>query len=225
MNNVPKVIAIGVVDEQGIASTCGIEKTWSDLETEAPGNSKTFRALTGNRDQTFRRLDRATRALVLAAEASGISQLLTAGQRHETALVIETSRGCIEADLRYARLLKTGIVHAAIFPYTLQSTCLGDVALRHGLRGQTLSLSVEPGEEGESLREAARILQADGPRYAIAGVVDVLEEQLPNTAPRLRALVCIVAAASEPANPVAPWPGDSADPFASLIESCRANVR
>jgi hypothetical protein len=218
----PKIISISVLDQEGIANTWGFQKTWAEMNCEAPGTSRALRQLTHNKDQTFRRLDRPTRALVLAAEACGVSNLLTPEQRNDTALFIETARGCIEADLRYARLLRTGVVHAAIFPYTLQSTCLGDVTLRHGLRGQTLSLSVEPGDEGEALREAKRVLRPGGPQFVLAGVVDALDEPQPGAAPILRAVVCLLAAPEVESREMAPWPASHGDPFVELAAACRA---
>lgn len=221
MSAKPKIIAIGCVDEHGIANTQGLNSTWEALGVGAPGNGRTYRQLSGKSDDTFRRLNGTTRALVLAAEACGLSELLPAKAQGETALVIETAHGCLEVDLKFARTLDQGIAHAAIFPYTLQSTCLGDVALRHGLRGPTLSLSIEPGGEGEALWEAERILAAEGPRYAVAGCVDVFDETLHGSLPALRSVVCLLAAAGVPAEAVAAWPAPGDDPFLALTNACR----
>ncbi|MFT7678620.1 MAG: 3-oxoacyl-(acyl-carrier-protein) synthase [Planctomycetota bacterium] len=221
MSSEPKIIALGLLDETGIASTSMPCRTWDELESQAPGGPRTYRALTGKQDQTFRRLDRATRTLVLAAEASGLSQILSDAERDECALIVETSTGCIEADLRYARLLNEGTVHAAIFPYTLQSTSLGDVTLRHGLRGVTLSLSIAPGGEGEALREARRVLCSGAAPYALVASVDVLDEPLPGTEPVLRAVTCLLAAPEMQVSAITAWPVDAADPFSALAKICR----
>lgn len=215
----PKIIAVGCVDERGINSTSGLSKSWEELAVAAPGNGRTYRELSGKSDPTFRRLDRQTRAIVLAAQACGINDLLSAEEREETALVTETTCGAIEVDLRYTRALDMGIVHAAIFPYTLQSTCLGDVALRHGLRGPTVCLSLEPGQEGEALREARRLLVPGGPPFAVVGTVDSLDETLPLAEPALRSVMCVLAAADTPRPSVVAWP-ESGDPFSTLAEVC-----
>jgi 3-oxoacyl-(acyl-carrier-protein) synthase len=225
MNSDPIIIAIGCVDSRGIANGAGFSKTWAELDSKAPGSSRALRALTDKEDQTFRRLNRPTRALVLAAEACGVDGLLSQEQRDGTGLVVETETGCIECDLRYARLLKTGLAHAAIFPYTLPSTCLGDITLRHGLRGPSLSLSIHPGEQGEALREAKRLIQAGDSEYVLVGSVEGLDVSLPGVEPMLRAVVCLVAAphlSDEGAAPVAPWPVDWSDPFLTLGDSCQA---
>ncbi len=217
--SVPKVIAVGCVDERGIGGTAGLSKSWEELGVALPGNGRTYRELSGKSDPTFRRLDKQTRAIVLAAEACGIDELLSAEEREETALVTETICGAIEVDLRYTRALDMGVVHAAIFPYTLQSTCLGDVTLRHGLRGPTVCLSIEHGQEGEALLEARRLLVPGGPRYAMVGTVDSLGESLPLSEPVLRSIVCVLAAEDAPGTSVAPWP-EGPDPFATLAEVC-----
>ncbi len=222
MSAKPKIIAIGCVDELGIAGTQGVHADWETLGVKAPGNGRTYRELSGKKDDTFRRLNGTTRALVLAAEACGIDRMLPPEVREETALVVETAHGCLEVDLKFARALDMGIAHAAIFPYTLQSTCLGDVALRHGLRGPTLSLSIQPGEEGEALAEVERLFAAGEVRYAVAGIVDVFDETLHGAEPDLRAVVCLLAAPGEASEAVADWPARESEPFAVLAAACRA---
>jgi len=222
MSPLPKIIAIGCVDADGIAGTQGVHASWEELGVKAPGNGRTYRELSGKSDDTFRRLNGTTRALVLAGEACGIRTRLAPEVCSETALVVETAHGCLEVDLKFARTLDQGIAHAAIFPYTLQSTCLGDLALRHGLRGPTLSLSIEPGGEGEALREAERLFAAGDVRYAVVGCVDVFEETLHGSLPAMRAVVCLLAAEDEPLDPVAEWPIAAEEPFKALSKACRS---
>jgi 3-oxoacyl-[acyl-carrier-protein] synthase II len=224
MTATPKIVAIGLVDSEGIASASGLSRTWAELDSKPPGSIRALRSLTDKKDQTFRRLNRPTRAIVLAAEACGVSQLLSIEERDTTGLVIESQTGCIECDLRYAKLLKAGLVHAAIFPYTLPSTCLGDITLRHGLRGPSLSLSIERGEEGEALREAGRLLQAGDCDFVLGGVVEGLDESLPGVEPILYAVVCLIAASHIKLPAVAAWPGAERDPFAALASACRTRL-
>jgi 3-oxoacyl-[acyl-carrier-protein] synthase II len=221
MNAPPRILAASVVDAQGIACTGGWSAAWRALGVEAPGNGLSFRALFQKSDATFRRLDRMTRAIVVAAEACAIEAHLSEAEREATGLVVETARGSVEVDLGYTRALADGVVRAAFFPYTLQSTCLGDVALRHGLRGPTLSLSVGEGEEGEALREARRMFARNGLRHALIGVVDALGEALPGVDPVLRAVACLAAAPGTEAPSVVPWPEGEAAPFAALAAACR----
>jgi hypothetical protein len=222
VNPPPHILAVGVVDELGIRNASGLDVSWGELGVEAPGNGRTLRAVFGTGDSTFRRLDRVTRALVLAARASGVERMLTPGELERTALVVETSRGSLESDLRYARSLARGVVRAALFPYTLPSTCLGDVALRLATRGPTLSFSIESGDEGEALREARRLLAGGEASFAVAGAVDALDEALDGAPPLLRAVVALVAPASPRFPEVARWSDEGEDPFAVLACACQA---
>lgn len=218
MSGLPTILAASAVDACGVTSTAGLSSTWQALGVEGPGNGLSFRALFGRTDATFRRLDRATRALVVAAEACRIESHLSAAEREATAIVVETARGSLELDRGYTRALAAGVVRVALFPYTLQSTCLGDVALRHGLRGPTLSLSIADDGEGEALREARRLF-ARGVRHALVGSVDALAEEVPGEPQVLRAVVCLVAAPGVEGAAVLPWPAGAA-PFAALALQC-----
>ncbi|MCA8974194.1 MAG: hypothetical protein KDC98_05700 [Planctomycetes bacterium] len=221
MSHEPKILGVGVVDELGIDGTAGVHVTWRELETEPPGTPRTRRAVFGASDDTYRRLDRQCRTLVLAAEATGLDGLLLPELRQRTALITETAVGSIEVDLRYTRSLAKDLVEAAAFPYTLPSTCLGEVALRHGLRGPTNCLSVEADQRGESLREARRLLLDGEIAHAVVGVVDVLGEEVPTLSSGLRAVVCVLAAHDAHGQAVVDWPAERPDPFAALIRCCR----
>lgn len=218
-----RILAIGAVDAHSIAGSGGLDSTWKSLGSPPLGGTKLYRELFGRNDDTFRRLDRQTRAIVLATAATGVDALLGAEEREATALVAETVWGSIEVDFKYTRSLAAEMVHGAIFPYTLQSTCLGDVALRNELRGPTISLSVGPQERGEALREALRLFRSGELRHALVGSVDALASGVPGEEPVLRAVVALVAApgASPGVRAVADWPGDGADPFAALLRSLR----
>lgn len=217
MNGEPVILALGTVDHEGVHGTSGCLRTWEELGGASPGDRRTYRAVFDRRDPTFRRLDGQTRAIVLAVEAAGIDDVLTPEERDGAALITETSRGSIEIDLRYTRSLERDVVEAAIFPYTLQSTCLGDVALRHGLRGPTVSLSIEEGCAGEALRETRRFFDTGVLRHAVVGLTDVQTEPLSSAGVTARAVIAVVAApgiADDRA--VAPWPALEEDPWSTL---------
>ena len=216
----PVVLAVGAVDERGVAGIGGVRASWGDLDASPPGNGRTYRHLFGKQDQTFRRLDRQTRAIVLAAEACGIERVLTEREREGAGLLAETSHGSIEADMRFAQSLQKGLVEAAIFPYVLQSTCVGDVALRHGLHGPMICLSVDEGSRGEALREAQRLFSQGQVAFAVLAAVDMLEESLPTLDAAMRAVVAVVAAPGHGGDAKAPWPVDSSDPFQVWADHC-----
>ena len=220
MTDLPVVLAIGAVDGRGVAGVGGVSASWSDLEADPPGNARTYRRLFDKQDETFRRLDRQSRAIVLAAEACGVSRVLSSAQREEAGLLAETSHGSIEADLRFVSSLNKGLVEAAIFPYVLQSTCIGDVALRHGLNGPMVCLSVDANCRGETLREAARMLARGEVPFVVLATVDMLAAELPTMATAMRSVVAVAAAPGYDGVSVAPWPVDEQDPFQTLADRC-----
>lgn len=213
MTFAPVVAAIGDVDRERIAGSGGLVATWSTLGTAAPGDGRTFRAAFGRSDETFRRLDVASRVLVLACAAAELDRLLPAALRDDTALVVATTLGCLDADRQFAQSLGSEMLDAPIFPYTLPSTCLGEVALRHGLRGISICLSVPPDGGDAALAEATRLLATGEAATAVAAVVDVSRAD-PH---RCDATVALLA------HPRLALPAVAADPltFATLRSACR----
>lgn len=214
MSGVPIILGVGVVDATRIGGI--VDVSWSELGLSAPGDGRTLRRVFHNIDSTYRRLDRISRSLVLATAAAGVDGLLTAAERNATALLAESCVGCLEIDRRYTSSLAGEVIEAAIFPYTLPSTSLGEVALRHQLRGPTISISVGPDNAGASLREAERMMAAGEVRHAVAASVDVLDVAAPGLPAGIRAVVAVLAAASVDGVAVAEWPRDARDPFGEL---------
>jgi len=221
MRGDPRVLALGVADEEGVFGTGGVRARWSELGVAPPGTGRTFRALFDTTHPTFRRLDRASRVLVLATEATGLPRRLGGSVRDDVALVAETERGSVETDLRFQRSLERGVVEGALFPSTLPNTSLGEVAQRHRLRGPTCCLSIEAGQRGDALREAARILADGDARYVLACRVEASAEPVADLAPALSSVAVLLAAPGEEGDVVAPWPGDDGDGFAVLASAVR----
>lgn len=192
MSERPVIAALGTVDGEGIRGSANIRATWRELGVAAPGNGRTLRTVFGRADDTFRRLDAASRALVLACEAAGLDAILPREVREETALVVATTLGCLDADLQFAASLSAEMVDAPVFPYTLPSTCLGEVALRYGLRGISVCLCVPPGGNGEACSEAERLLASGEAPAVVVGTVDVLTRDAPGVARTCSATVQLV---------------------------------
>ncbi len=216
MSESPTVLAVGVVDAERIRGSGGLDRTWQELGVAAPGDGRTPRRLFDRTDSTYRRLDRISRSLVLAAMAAGIEDVLGESARHAAAVLAETHVGCLEIDRRYTRSLADDVVEATIFPYTLPTTSLGEMALRFGLRGLTSSLSVDDARRGAALREAQRMFAAGEIEHAVVASVDVLDESAPGLPAGLRAVVAVLARSGGRA--VGPWPliGASRDPFGAF---------
>jgi len=167
------IAAAGVADAAGIAGTRLGARAWADLGVDAgaPLWPTAFPAPF----RSYRRLDLLSRFVCLAVEAAGLDAALDEEARAGTALVLGTTLGCLEADLAFARSLAPGAeIDAALFPYTLPSTCLGELAIRHRLRGPCLCLGVAPGGLREALREAQELLEDPKCPGALVCVGDAL---------------------------------------------------
>lgn len=219
------ILACGIVDEVGIFGTRGTCATWESLEMSAPGTGKTMKLLFDKADPTFRRIDMLARSLVLACEAADLEGVLTTEQRMDASICIETNLGAIATDVDFASSLDDECVHAGIFPYSLTSTSLGEVALRYKLRGATVSMSVQADDAGESLREALRMLNCGDCEHVITGVVENLLQPAAGREPIMRAIVAVLSAA--PSNNglgTMTWPDrhdHTNDPFRQFAAMCR----
>ncbi|MFK7741034.1 MAG: hypothetical protein AB8H80_12000 [Planctomycetota bacterium] len=222
MTRPASLLGCGLVDERGIAGTRGIARSWAELDTKPPGTGRTIKELFGKTDTTFRRIDLPAKALVLACEAADILQLLDEDERQETAICIETDLGSLHTDVSFASSLDDECVHAGIFPYSLTSTCLGEVALRYGLRGPTVSMSVRDGVSpaGAGLREALRMLACGDVQHVITGTVDVLLEAANGMEPKLRAIIAVLSAADGGIDKIG-WPVPAQGPYDDIVRHCR----
>lgn len=218
----PLVLCIGVVDALRVVGTSGIDVSWASLGMRAPGGARAFRALFGRSDDTFRRLDCASRALVLAGCAAGLEDSLPAGSAVDVGIVVETSYGSLDADLRFAASMSAGFCDGAVFPYTLPSTALGELALRHGLRGPTVCLSILQGQRGTALREAELLLATGECQFVVAAQVDALETPCADASLGCEAVLALLASPSVGARAVAPWPGTREGAFRMLARSVTA---
>jgi len=179
MLTAPIITHACAINADGFSSSQGRRCQWRDLDLEPVSGELRWTSIFGAANPGFRRLDRTSRLFACAAELCGLESLPDE-LRDNTALLIASSTGCLAADLRFEQGLRTDHgIEPAIFPYTLPSTVLGEIAIRHRLRGPTVCLSVPEGDEGQAVdaghgliahgeAEAALILLGDwvSPRRA-----------------------------------------------------------
>lgn len=166
--------AVGVADAVGVAGTLPVRVAWKELGVDPAGRAIPWKRLFRTPFPEFRRLDPLSRFCCLATEAMGIDARLSPADRPRTALVLATTHGCLHADLRFAQGLGEACVEPALFPYTLPSTCLGELAIRHGLSGPALCLSVGAGGEGAGIREARALVEIGDADAAVVCLGDAL---------------------------------------------------
>lgn len=153
-----RVLAAAVLDSRGLAGSAGAAASLPARE--------------------LRRLDLLSQGLVRCAQAALTGVALEAPE--ETALVFASTRGCLEADLAFQASLVPGAEAAPqLFPLTLPSAALGELARRWGLTGPTLCLCAErPPEHGQALDEALALLRAGEARAALVGFGDALSPEM-----------------------------------------------
>jgi hypothetical protein len=162
------ITAACIVDPEGLRTSAGRRITWREHDLDPGAGVIRWQHLFAAAYSAFRRLDLTTRMFAIAAEALDLDRRIDAGELATTAQVLATSTGCLTADLRFeAGLQQAAGIEPAVFPYTLPSTCLGEIAIRHGLRGPTLCLSVPPGGEWEGLATATELIEAQESSNAV----------------------------------------------------------
>lgn len=173
-----RITALRHLDSVGVRGSAGACDSWQDLGVDPARGEVAWKRLFASPFRGFRRLDITSGMFVIAVEGLGLDAL-DEDVRRSTALVLASSTGCLAADLRFEASLRspTGI-KPAVFPYTLPSTCLGEVAIRHKLMGPTLCVSVDAGEERQGVDAARELLRAG---EALAAVV-LLGDWVPATA-------------------------------------------
>lgn len=220
------VYATALADRQGLHSTPGVGRSWAALGVDPNVGPVRWPAGLGAADRDWRRLDATSRMFALAAISCDRAGRLDPATRRDTALVLATATGCLATDLRFAAGLHDATAsEPALFPYTLPSTCLGEIAIRLALKGPTIALSCEPADYGVSVTTAVDLLLAGEARAALVLCGDWCP---PTGQTRIGALLLqpvrpdTPATPATPANPATPAPGSwqtaLADPFAFLAQ-------
>jgi len=109
------------------------------------------REVLGRVDASWGRMDRLSRLVIACVRACDPPP--------GSALVLAGDTGCAETDRVFERGRRDGAVEPQRFPYTLPTTCLGEAAIRCGLRGPAFALA---GADDDALRAAAARLLGDG---------------------------------------------------------------
>lgn len=160
MNRAIHVAAACTVDVVGVRNSAGTTVDWQQLDVDPQRSRIAWREEFGGDARAFRRLDPTTRMVWIAAAACGLDEL-PEPLRERTGLVLASASGCLAADLRFAAGLHvTAGIEPALFAYTLPSTALGEVAIRHRLRGPTLFLSVPSGREAAGVDAGLDLISA-----------------------------------------------------------------
>ncbi len=202
------VSALGIVDASGVRGSSGIRSSWTELGQDPVAGLVRFKPIFGTAFRDFRRLDILSRMFIVMTEACDLATHLPVAWRIDTALVSGSETGCLAADRRFERSLHIPAgIEPAVFPYTLPSTCLGEVAIRHRLHGPTVCLSLADREEPQALRVATQLLHGGEARAALVLVGDWVPAAEGQDTHKTRAAALLL----RPADPDTPHLAEVAD--------------
>ena len=122
----------------------------------------------------FYRMDRLCKLGFLAVE------YLLAGNpsfRHDESTAIVLSNSCGSSDSDLAHIRNSGQPSPTVFVYTLPNIVAGEIAIRHGIKGETAFFICER-EDEPVMQQYAEVLLANGMAgSAIIGWVDYADER------------------------------------------------
>lgn len=222
-----EIAGIGVLDASGIAGTAMAPIAFGSDGLRGFKWKQAF----AMPNPAYRHLDSFGRCVALATEASGLARVLPEERRRGTALVLESGYGCLQSDLEFAEsLLPDSRISPALFPYTLPSTCLGEVAIRHRLQGPLTCLMSGPRVDKDSERiglvEARRMIVGGEAEGALVCMGDCLlpdQAQRAGVEARMRVVALVLLPAGVAETPVLDWDDWFAHtrPLESLIDHIR----
>jgi len=104
----------------------------------------------------FLRMDLMCRIGFMATELLAVDfDALPEARRESLGVIVESFTGSLNTDIRFAQTPRP-----SIFAYTLPSTVIGEICIRHRLKGPVLSLIAPDTDGANALTEAAEWLRA-----------------------------------------------------------------
>ena len=122
----------------------------------------------------FYKMDRLCKLGFLAAEYL-IAENPDCRPDESTAIILSNSSGSLDSDL--AHLKNAEQPSPAVFVYTLPNIVAGEIAIRHGMKGETAFFICENENDPTAQQYAANLLINGMAHSCIVGWVDFTEEQ------------------------------------------------
>lgn len=137
-----------------------------------------YRMLSFNYPKFFK-MDELCKCAWLGAElllSDGVTHLYDGLNKNNIAIVLATANGCLDTDKRYMETLKT-VPSPAVFVYTLPNIMLGEICIRHGFKGEQLSLMQETFDVQEIHFLVSDLLEQRGMDACLCGWADVKDDE------------------------------------------------
>ena len=135
-------------------------------------------SLLSNSDPSrFLRMDLMCRLGFLAAELLAVNfDAMPDARRERLGVCVESFTGSLDTDIRFAQTPRP-----SIFAYTLPSTVIGEICIRHRLKGPVLSL-ISPGTNGaNTITEAAEWLRDGDAEMVLCLAVEAMNRSTANS--------------------------------------------
>ena len=94
--------------------------------------------------------------------------------KNAIAVVLMTASGCLDVDKKYLHSMET-VASPALFVYTLPNIMLGEICIRHGFKGDQLSMVSEAPDVEELHFWVSDLLQNRGMDACLCGWVEAVE--------------------------------------------------
>ncbi len=119
-------------------------------------------------------MDRLSKLGFLAAEMLLKNVEITQHYKpQEVALVLSNAHASLDTDVRYLETTKT-IASPSLFVYTLTNIVMGEICIRHGLKGEN-AFFVSPAFDADHIADYVDMVMAfDKTHACVAGWVDVM---------------------------------------------------
>lgn len=101
-----------------------------------------------------------------------------------TGLVISTLNGCLDVDLQFEQS-RLSLPSPSLFVYTLPNIMLGEIAIRHGIKGEQCCLIAEPSDVATLHFYAEDLIRNQQMHSVFCGHIDATETGLNATLLRL----------------------------------------
>ena len=123
----------------------------------------------------FGRLDALCKCAIIAVEMVGLPSAPEGGARHDMALMVGTEHGSFDVDRAFLNTIgQVGGASPALFPYTLPSAALAEIAIRHRITGPNACFVAGPDSGALALWQAYDAVEDGQAQSALSVGCDAL---------------------------------------------------
>ncbi len=161
----------------------GTSRFWSPWSpSSGPGPGLRWRTFSQRPFARFGRLDLLCKYGVAVVEMLRLPPPTDGQTRPDVAVFLGSENGSLDVDLRFLRTIhEPGGASPALFTYTLPSTALGEIAMRHGITGPNVCFMAGPESGLLALWEGAALVAGADAAGCICLGCDALSEVATDT--------------------------------------------